>query len=97
MDEAFHYPPELLSLLVQTIPRLCRSKPQVLLFFEGAGVGDNILMSFKQRLLTDKEGTKKYDIAEGVLTKLNKLGDTAIRQRREIIKRVNKFEDFKTY
>ncbi len=94
MDEAFHYPPELLSLLVQTIPRLCRSKPQVLLFFEGAGVSPAILVPYHERLRLDKELVKKYEIAEGVLTEINKLGDPAIRMRREIIKRVTEFEDF---
>lgn len=38
MDTAYHYPPELLDLLVDTIPRLTRSKPEVLDFFRGAGV-----------------------------------------------------------
>jgi len=33
MAEAFHYPPEILSLLVDTIPLLCRSKKDVVLFF----------------------------------------------------------------
>jgi hypothetical protein len=96
MDEAFHYPPELLSLLVQTIPRLCRTKPQVFLFFEGAGVGGSILKPFQQRWLADKNGVSKYEIAEGIITQLNKCGDTMIRQRREIVKRVTEFEDFTT-
>ena len=96
MDEAFHYPPELLSLLVQTIPRLCRTKPQVFLFFEGAGVGDSVRQPFEQRWLADKVGISKYEIAEGILTQLNKLGDPMIRQRREIVKRVTEFEEFTT-
>jgi restriction system protein len=33
-----HYPPEILNLLVDTIPLLCRSKNDVLVFFKGAGV-----------------------------------------------------------
>ena len=37
-DITFHYPPELFSLLVDTIPLLNRSKKDVLLFFRGAGV-----------------------------------------------------------
>lgn len=37
-----HYPPEILSLLVDTIPLLCRSKNDVLIFFKGAGVPGTI-------------------------------------------------------
>ena len=32
-DDAYHYPPELLDLLIHTIPSLCRSKRAVLDFF----------------------------------------------------------------
>ena len=35
MDIVFHYPPELMSLLIDTIPRLCRSYEDTLLFFQG--------------------------------------------------------------
>jgi len=38
MADSFHYPPEILKLLIDTIPLLCRSKKDVLLFLEGAGV-----------------------------------------------------------
>lgn len=42
-DIAFHYPPDLFNLLVQTIPLLCRSKKDVLTFFIGAGVKYELL------------------------------------------------------
>ena len=38
IDIIHHYPPEILNLLVDTIPLLCRSKNDVLVFFKGAGV-----------------------------------------------------------
>lgn len=38
MAEQFHYPPEIFNLLVDTIPLLCRSKRDVIGFFQGAGV-----------------------------------------------------------
>lgn len=37
-DITFHYPPELCNLLVDVVPLLNRSKPDVLMFFRGAGV-----------------------------------------------------------
>jgi len=41
-DITFHYPPELFSLLVDVIPLLNRSKPDVLTFFRGAGVSNDM-------------------------------------------------------
>jgi hypothetical protein len=38
MDITFHYPPDLMNLLIDTLPLLCRSKEDLLLFFQGAGV-----------------------------------------------------------
>ena len=35
MDSLFHYPPDVFNLLVDTIPRLCKSKADVLLFAAG--------------------------------------------------------------
>ena len=34
MDITFHYPPELMNLLIDVIPLLNRSKQDVFLFFE---------------------------------------------------------------
>ena len=45
-----HYPPELTQLLIQTIPRLFRSKKDVLLFFKGAGVPANTLNDLYQQV-----------------------------------------------
>ena len=37
LETTYHYPPDLFSLLVDAIPRLFRSKPDVLTFFRGGG------------------------------------------------------------
>jgi hypothetical protein len=47
-DITFHYPPELFNLLVDTIPRLNRSKNDVLLFFRGAGVPSSLFEDIAQ-------------------------------------------------
>ncbi|MGB9408374.1 MAG: restriction endonuclease [Terracidiphilus sp.] len=94
MDSAYHYPPELLTLLVDAIPRLNRSKRDVLLFFRGAGVDDSVLLDLEQRVQQDKENITKFEIARLVLQRLNEKGDVALRERREIIKRITEFEDF---
>lgn len=94
MDITFHYPPELLQLLVDAIPKLCKSKSDLLLFFQGAGVSSSTLQPFQQLLRTDKALFNKYPVARDVLTKLNEQGESSLRARRELLKRVTEFEDF---
>jgi hypothetical protein len=95
-DIGFHYPPELLRLLIDTIPLLCRSKKDVLLFFKGAGVSASITNSLTARVNKGKDSITKYEIARTVLTRLNEKGEATLRERREVLKRVVRFEDFST-
>jgi restriction system protein len=94
MGEVHHYPPEVLSLLVDTVPRLCRSKQDVVTFLRGAGVPPRLLQGVATRVAQDPSSITKFAIVRSVLTALNDAGDDAIRPRREIIKRVTEFEDF---
>lgn len=94
MDSAFHFPPELVILLPDTISKICRSKTQVLLFFRGAGVSGSMTADLQVQVKRDRDSISKVDIASTVLTRLNEAGDSALGQRREIIKRVTEFEAF---
>lgn len=94
MDEAFHYPPELLELLIEAIPRLCRSKQDLLVFLRGAGVSDASLAPYTELLRTKKEEFVKFRVVRDVLVELNAFGDSGLRVRRELLKRVVEFEDF---
>lgn len=96
MDIAFHYPPELSELLIQTIPLLSRSKKGVILFFRGAGINSEELNELKRIVETDRDSISKYDIVRRILTDINVQGEKALRERREILKRVTEFEDFST-
>jgi len=96
MDIVFHYPPELMSLLIDTIPLLCRSKKDVLLFFRGAGVSRAITADLGDKVARNRDSVTKFEIVRTVLTRLNQLGDRTLRERREILKRVTEFEDFST-
>lgn len=96
MDVTFHYPPELLNLLIDTIPLLCRSKLDVVLFFKGAGVQSTVTNDLVRKINKDKDSIKKYEIARTVLARLNEKGEVTLRERREILKRVTEFEDFST-
>jgi hypothetical protein len=91
-----HYPPELLKLLVDTIPLLCPSKRDVLVFFKGAGVAPSITADLAQKVATDKDSVNKYEIVREVLVRLNDKGEATLRERREVLKRVVEFEDFST-
>jgi restriction endonuclease Mrr len=94
MDIVFQYPPELLQLLIDTIPLLCRSKPDVILFFKGAGVASGITNDLVRRINKDRASISKYEIARKVLIRLNEKGESTLRERREVLKRVTEFEDF---
>jgi restriction system protein len=94
LDIVFHYPPELLSLLIETIPRLCRSKRDVVLFLQGAGVSAALTSGWAAQIQSEPDKVSKFAIARDVLTELNKRGESTLRERREILKRVTEFEEF---
>lgn len=94
MDISFHYPPELFSLLVDTIPLLCRSKIDVLLFFKGAGVEHRDTCDAQEIVKADRKQITKYEIVRRVLTNINSRGEVTLRERREVLKRVVEFESF---
>jgi len=92
----FHYPPELLNLLIDTIPLLCRSKKDTFLFFRGAGVASDLTEDLTKKLKDAPDSINKYEITRTILTRLNERGEATLRERREILKRVTEFEDFST-
>jgi len=94
MDIVFQYPPELLALLIDAIPKLCKSKVNLLDFFKGAGVEDKILRPFRDLLRQDKNAFNKYHVTRDVLSKLNERGEGGLRERREVLKRVSEFQEF---
>ena len=94
MDITYHYPPELFNLLIDTIPRLSRSKQNLLLFFRGAGVRRSDLSDLEIQVATDRHSINKFEITRTVLQRLNERGEAALSERRELLKRVVEFEDF---
>jgi hypothetical protein len=96
MDITYHYPPELFQLLVDTIPRLCRSKDDVLLFFRGAGVPARHSGEAARRVAQDRASINKFEIVRLILKNLNEAGEAALGERREVLRRVVEFEDFST-
>lgn len=94
MDLSFHYPPELLQVLIDTLPKLCKSKSDLLLFFQGAGLSKVVLTPYQQLLNSNKAAFNKYHVTRELLAKLNEQGEHGLRVRRELLKRVVEFDDF---
>jgi hypothetical protein len=93
-DITFHYPPDLFNLLIDAIPALNKAKKDVLLFFRGAGVAEDLLKDLAERLKTDPQNIGKAEMARTVLERLNKRGETALRERREIVRRIVEFTNY---
>jgi restriction system protein len=91
-----HHPPELTQLLIQTIPRLVRSKKDVLLFFQGAGVPRTTFEDLARQVALDKDSVTKFDLVRTILARVNDAGEVRLRERREALKRVTEFDDFST-
>lgn len=91
-----HFPPELVGLLVDAIPRLLRGKQAVLDFFRGCGVAPTLYADLAKRLQTDRNAITKFEIVRVIINRLNDKGDAALRERREILKRVTQWDDFST-
>lgn len=94
MNTIFHYPPELLKLLSDALPKLCRSKKDVLLFFEGAGISEQVLSPYILLHQNNKDAFKKHQVVQEILVELNRAGEKGLRDRREVLKRVVEFQDF---
>ena len=96
MNIVHHYPPELLKLLVDTVPLLCRSKRDVLVFFQGAGVAADLMSDYQHKVAVARDTVNKYEIVREILVRLNDHGEATLRERREVLKRVVEWEDFST-
>jgi restriction system protein len=94
MSEPYHWPTELLNLLVDTIPRLVRRKEDVLHFFSAAGVPQRLMADVSQQLRANRTDVNKFAITRTILHRLNQNGDDLLRERREVIRRVCNWEDF---
>ena len=94
MDSFFHFPPDLFNLLVDTIPRLNKSKKDLLIFFRNVGVPASYLQKYYVLLNTDKLQFKKFDVTRDVLAFLNQQQDKMLGVRRKLLQRVVEFDSF---
>ena len=55
-----------------------------------------MISDLEAQLAADRESISKFYIVRTVLTRLNEAGEAALRERREVLKRVVEYEDFST-
>ncbi|WP_337098666.1 restriction endonuclease [Paenibacillus sp. YIM B09110] len=97
MITIYHYPPELISLLIDTIPLLNRSKQDVLLFFRGAGVSESLLNDISIKVYNNKDSISKYEITRIMVTRINEQNnDMFLKIRRELLKRIVEFDSYES-
>lgn len=93
-NTSFHYPADVMNLLVETIPLLNKGKMDTVIFFEGAGIPEHITNPWRNRVRIDRDSVSKREIVQDILVKINEQGDKYLGHRREVIKRVTTFDDF---
>jgi hypothetical protein len=96
LDRSYHYPPEVLELLVDTIPRLIKSKAALLDFFEQTGAPKELIAQWRTKLHQDRTSLSKFHLARGLLRGLNALGDEARPIRHQVLCRLARHADFST-
>ena len=94
MDTFFHFPPDLFNLLVDTIPRLNKSKRDLLIFFQSVGVPEGYLRPFYDLLNSNNSQFKKFNVTRELLRILNQQTDKMLGVRRQLLKRVIEFDSF---
>lgn len=92
--DPYHFSPDLTDLLIDTIPRLSKSKIGVLDFFRGCGVPNALTADLREQVLVNRDAVNKFAIARKVITRINEGGDKTIGARRQVLRRVTEFEDF---
>lgn len=96
MDTYFHFPPDLFNLLVDTIPRLNKTKKDLLLFFQNVGVPSQYLHKYYVLLNTNRSQFKKFDVTREILGWLNQESDRMLGVRRKLLQRVIEYEAFES-
>lgn len=73
---------------------MVKSKEDVLTFFKGAGVSARFTTDIAEQIRRDRDSTSKFAMVRQVLTRLNDAGESTLRERREILKRITEWDDY---
>lgn len=93
---SYHYPPELIELLVGATSKLLKGKQGLLDFFAGCGVPRTLLSDLQKRVTFNKESIYKTDISRAIIMLINEKGDKYLGQRRKLLQRVTEWDNYST-
>ena len=97
MATSYHFPPDLFNLLVDAIPRINKTKKDLLSFFKNVGTPMPLLNKYYSIVNNDPKQISKKDITREVLEHLNSSDSNEyLAIRRKLLQRVIDFTAFNT-
>src|SRR5512135_2064240 len=96
LDRSYHYPRKVLELLVETIPRLVKTRAGILKFFVEVGAPKELIAEWRTKLRQNRTSINKFHLARGLLRGLNTLGDAGRALRQEVLNRLARHINFST-
>lgn len=96
MYESYHYPPDLFNLLVEAIPRINKTKKDLLTFFKNVGTPLKFIDKYTYVVTHNPQEISKRDITRQILEVLNSNNDNYLGIRRLLLQRVIDFTAFGT-
>jgi hypothetical protein len=94
-DAAYHFPPDVLSPLLEAIPLLCRSKLELVYSSAAPACQTASSASRRPRCAPTGDSVRKREIVRDVIRRLTE-ADSRICERCEIARRVVEFDDLST-
>ena len=88
------FPPDVLENLVEAIPRLVRSKQQVLNFFTNAGVPAKLILDWQSAVDANRKSVTKFEMVRDILERLCRHGDMYLGELRQVLKLVVEWHEF---
>lgn len=97
MALSYHFPPDLFNLLVDAIPKINKTKKDLLAFFKNVGTPISLLNKYYSLISYDPKQISKKDITREVLEHLNSSDSNEyLGIRRKLLQRVVDFTAFNT-
>ncbi|MFD7677478.1 restriction endonuclease [Streptomyces sp. NPDC060187] len=82
--------------MIETVPRLSKSKEGVITFLRSAGISETLLRPYRDQLAVDRTAVSKFKLVRSVLAQVNEEGDTALGVRRKLLQQVTDFQEYTT-
>lgn len=97
MAISYHFPPDLFNLLVEAIPKINKTKKDLLSFFKNVGTPISLLNKYYPVVISNPKQLSKKDMTREILENLNsKDTNEYLAIRRKLLQRVVDFSAFNT-